>query len=151
MAQVWRPAPSWIQRTQRAAAALFPRRRAWLWAGGLASTSTCSLAIIIALMVTYSVQVETAWSAFTGGLGLPAWRATISGTIGLVSSVLAYSKLITLNTTMLISAGLGTALVMVVSLLGRELAALLDTIEEQERQLQELRERLRGQCRKEIP
>jgi hypothetical protein len=118
MAQVWRPTPAWIQRIRCAAAGLFPRRRAWVWAGGLATASTCSLAIIIALMATNSVQVETAWSAFTGGLGLPAWRATISGTIGLVSSVVAYSRLITLNTTMLVSAGLGTALVMVVSLLG---------------------------------
>lgn len=118
MSQVWRPAPAWLRYTQRAVTGLFPRKHAWLWAGGLAAASACSLAIITALVVAYSVQVETAWSAFTGGLGLPAWRAALSLTIGLVSSVVAYGRLIALNTTMLISVGLGTALVMVVSLLG---------------------------------
>lgn len=40
---------------------------------------------------------------------------------------------------------------MVVSLLGRELTALVDTIEEQERQIQKLRGRLRRQRGKENP
>jgi hypothetical protein len=57
MSQVWRPAPAWLRCTQGAVTGLFPRKHAWTWAGGLAAASVCSLAIITALVVAYSVQV----------------------------------------------------------------------------------------------
>jgi hypothetical protein len=72
MARVWVPVPRWVRSVQSTTRALLGRKRVWVWAGGLAVSSAASMAVIIALMVSHWVQVETTWSLLTGSFLLEA-------------------------------------------------------------------------------
>jgi hypothetical protein len=78
MARVRVPEPRWVQSLQGATRALFSRRRVWVWTGGLATASAASLAVIISLVVSHWMQVETAWSVMVNGFALDAWRTVVA-------------------------------------------------------------------------
>jgi hypothetical protein len=110
MARVWVPAPHWVQSVQTATRAMFHRKRLWMWAGGLAASSAASMAIIITLMVSRWVQVETAWSTFVDGFVLEAWRASVSLIGQTVATTMAIREMWGLTGTVVLFASLaGTA------------------------------------------
>lgn len=78
MARVQVPAPGWLHALQGGTKALFSRRRVWVWAGGLATASAASLAVIVSLVVSHWMQVETAWSVAVNGFALDAWRSIVA-------------------------------------------------------------------------
>ena len=111
MARVQVPAPHWVQSVQTAARALFNRKRVWMWAGGFAVSSAASMAVIVTLMVSHWVQVETAWSAFLGGFVLEAWRASVALLGQAVATTIAVREMWGLTGTVVLFALLaGTAL-----------------------------------------
>ena len=78
MARVWVPVPHWVRSVQSTTRALLNRKRAWVWAGGVAALSAASIAVIVTLMVSHWVQVETAWSLLAGSFLLEAWRLGVA-------------------------------------------------------------------------
>jgi hypothetical protein len=110
MARVWVPAPHWVQSVQTATRAMFQRKRLWVWAGGLAASSAASMAVIITLLVSRWVQVETAWSTFVHGFVLEAWRASVSLIGQTVATTMAIREMWGLTGTVVLFASLaGTA------------------------------------------
>lgn len=111
MARVWVPAPRWVQSVQTATRAVFQRKRLWMWAGGLAASSAASLAVIVTLMISHWVQVETAWSTFVGGFVVEAWRASVALIGQTVATGMAMRDMWGLNGTVVLFALLAAAAV----------------------------------------
>jgi hypothetical protein len=78
MARVWVPVPHWVRSVQSTIQTLLSRKRVWVWTGGLAASSAASMAVIVALMVSHWVQIETAWSLRAGSFLLQAWRLGVT-------------------------------------------------------------------------
>ena len=78
MAQVWAPAPHWVQSVQHVAVTLFDRKHVWKWAGGLVASSAVSLAVIMTLAVNYRLQLETAWTSLVDVVAIEFWRAGVA-------------------------------------------------------------------------
>jgi len=112
MARVRVPAPRWVQSVQTATRALFNRKRLWIWAGGYAAASAASVAVIVTLMVSHWVQVETAWSTFVGGFVLEAWRASVALVGRTVAATLATQATWDVTGTVVLFASLAGAAVM---------------------------------------
>ncbi len=127
MARVRVPAPSWALAVQGATRAWFAGKRAWMWAGGLAASSAVSIAVIVTLLVTHWVQVETAWSLLAGGIMLEAWRAAVTLTARAVGAGLAMSAFWGLNYKAFVLAGLAGGLITGVSLWGFYRVLRIDT------------------------
>jgi hypothetical protein len=115
MARVWAPAPRWVQSLQTATSTVFNRKRLWVWAGGLAASSAASIAVIVTLMISHWVQVETAWSTFVGGFVLEAWRASVTFIGQTAVTTMAIRDMWGLNGTVLLFASLAGAAVTVFS------------------------------------
>jgi len=115
MARVWAPAPRWVQSVRTATGAVFHRKRLWVWAGGLAASSAASMAVIVTLMISHWVQVETAWSTFVGGFVLEAWRASVALIGQTVATTMAMRDMWGLNGTVVLFASLAGAAVTVFS------------------------------------
>ena len=127
MARVRVPAPSWVLAVQDATRSLFAGRRAWMWAGGLAASSAVSIAVIVTLLVTRWVQVETAWSLLAGGIMLEAWRAAVTLTARAISTGLAMNVFWGLNYEAFVLAGLAGGLITGASLWGLYRVLRIDT------------------------
>jgi hypothetical protein len=128
MARVWVPAPRWVQSVQTATRAVFHRKRLWMWAGGLAASSAASMAVIVTLMVSHWVQVETAWSTLLGGFVLEAWRASVTLLGQTIATTTAILELWGLTGTVVLFASLAGTAVTVCSAWGLyRLLASFDT------------------------
>jgi hypothetical protein len=111
MRRVHVPVPLWLQTVQSGTRRLFSGKRAWAWAGGLATSSAVSMAVLISWAVSHWVQVETAWSLFVDRYAVDAWRATITLAVKVFGTGLAVRDAWGLNSTLLISAGITAALI----------------------------------------
>jgi len=111
MARVWVPVPHWVRSVQNATGALLNRKRVWLWAGGLAAASAASIAVIVALMVSHWVQIETAWSLIAGSFLLEAWRLGVALLGKTLATAMAFREAWGLTGTMTLFAGLAGAAV----------------------------------------
>ena len=111
MARVWVPVPHWVQSVQNMTRALLGRKRVWVWAGGLAASSAASIAVIVALMVSHWVQIETAWSLLAGSFLLEAWRLGVTLIGQTLATAIAFREVWGLTGTMTLFAGLAGAVV----------------------------------------
>ncbi len=111
MCRVYVPAPLWLQAVQSATRRLFSRQRAWAWVGGLAASSAVSMVVLAWWAVSHWVQIETAWSLLAGSYAVDAWRATITLAVKVVAAGLAMREAWGLNSTLLILASVGAALI----------------------------------------
>ena len=111
MARVWVPVPHWVQSVQNMTRALLGRKRVCVWAGGLAASSAASIAVIVALVVSHWVQIETAWSLLSGSFLLEAWRLGVALIGRTVATAIALRDVWGLTGTMTLFAGLAGALV----------------------------------------
>ncbi len=111
MARVWVPVPHWVRSVQNTTRALLNRKRVWVWAGGLAAASAASMAIIVALMVSHWVQIETAWSLLAGSFLLEAWRLGVALIGQTLATAIALREAWGLTGTMTLFAGLAGAAV----------------------------------------
>lgn len=127
MARVRVPAPSWVLAVQGATRTWFAGKRAWTWAGGLAASSAVSIAVIVTLLVTHWVQVETAWSLLAGGIMLEAWRTAVTLTARTVGAGLAMNAFWGLDYKAFVLAGLAGGLITGVSLWGLYRVLRIDT------------------------
>ncbi len=127
MARVRVPAPSWVLAVQDATRSWFAGRRAWIWAGGLATSSAVSITVIVTLLVTHWVQVETAWSLLAGGIMLEAWRAAVALTARAVGAGLAMNAFWGLNYNAFVLAGVAGGLISAACLWGLYRVLRIDT------------------------
>ena len=111
MARVWVPVPHWVQSVQNMTRALLDRKRVWVWAGGLAASSAASIAVIVALVVSHWVQIETAWSLLAGSFLLEVWRLGVTLIGQTLATVIAFREVWGLTGTMTLFAGLAGAVV----------------------------------------
>ncbi len=118
MARVWAPAPRWVQSVQRVTGALFDRKHARKWAGGLAASSAVSLAVIVTLAVNYWVQLETVWASFVDGVAIEVWRAAIAWLGQALATTVALGELWGVNGTVIAYASTAGIVVTVFSAWG---------------------------------
>lgn len=111
MARVWVPAPSWVQSVQNVTRALLDRKRVWVWAGGLAASSAASIAVMVALVVSHWVQIETAWSLLAGSFLLEVWRLGVTLIGQTLATAIALREVWEVTGTMTLFASLAGALV----------------------------------------
>ena len=111
MARVWVPVPHWVRSVQSTTRALLDRKRVWMWAGGLAAWSAASIAVIVALMVSHWVQVETAWSLLSGSFLLEVWRLGVALIGQTLATAIALRDVWGLTGTMTLFAGFAGAVV----------------------------------------
>ena len=111
MARVWVPVPHGVRSVQGTTRALLDRKRVGMWAGGLAASSAASIAVIVALMVSHWVQVETAWSLLSGSFLLEAWRLGVALIGQTLATAIALRDVWGLTGTMTLFAGLASAVV----------------------------------------
>lgn len=115
MTRVWRPAPAWVRRTAELGRRVFSRKRVWAWTGGLAAASAISALLAIGLALTYSVQLETAWSVVAGGWLVNVWRRVLGEAVGMITALSGIDGVANIALPTLVGGALGAAAVMLVS------------------------------------
>ena len=79
LSQVWRPAPSWLQRVTRACGTAFDRTHVWAVAGSLAATSAAAMVAITVGIINHWIPVDTAWSLMMNAVE-NVWRLGVQTT-----------------------------------------------------------------------
>ena len=82
MNQVWRPAPTWVQKASHICSAAFSRKRVWAVVGGLAATSAASMVAATIAAINNWVHIETAWSVALR-MAVDLWQFGVQSTAGL--------------------------------------------------------------------
>ncbi len=83
LANVYVPAPRWLQALRERARSLVETKRVWWLAGGFAASSVISITIVTAVVLTNAASVQMLFGLFNSQVALPAWRAML----GIVSGI----------------------------------------------------------------
>jgi hypothetical protein len=89
MAQVFTPAPRWLQSARTRVRSLVESGRVWWLLGGLSGAYAVSLSLIVTLIALNTAGVGSFISSLLSNVGLPAWRAFLGMAAGITRS--AYS------------------------------------------------------------
>lgn len=100
LANVFVPAPRWVQALRERGRSLIETKRVWWLAGGFAASSVISVTIVTAIVLTNAAAVQTLVGWFNAQLALPAWRTML----GIVSGI-AYDLYATLGAVNISTAG----------------------------------------------